>query len=144
LHIRRIRQALDRASNHHGHCVVAAWNVEAERCETVMQVGQQTDIAVLRDPARHVAELLANAGRVHVENDAGKRARSLRTNGEARLATVLRLNHHVMFDHGITPTAGPSLALGMTKHFVTPRDSALLSEELAFRSARDDQMSDCT
>src|SRR5207244_2546002 len=40
-----------------------------------------------------------------------KRARPVRTNSEARLAAVLRLNHQVIFDHG-TPKQVPRSRAG--------------------------------
>src|SRR5207302_771476 len=64
---------------------------------------------------------LADTGGVQIKDDRREGARSLRTDGEARLAAVLRLHDHVVFDHGLRSTAGPSLTgmtgqlLGMTR-----------------------------
>src|SRR5689334_2948072 len=54
---------------------------------------------MLGDPARHVAQLLADAGGVHVKDDAGKRSFAFRRRHKRRHPSVLGGNDDLVFNH---------------------------------------------
>jgi hypothetical protein len=60
--------------------------IEAHVAELVVKVRKQAEIAVLGDPPGHVAQFLAHAAGVHVEDDCGPRPFAVRTRGEGRHA----------------------------------------------------------
>ena len=88
---------------HRGHRVVAPRDVEAQRAEPVVHVGQDREIAVPGDAPRHVAQLFANAGRVHVEDDAGEGAGAVGAGHKAGHRAVFGRDDDFLFVHGALP-----------------------------------------
>ena len=93
-------QMVHRGADHRRHAVVAMRDVETHSAEPVIHVRQQAEIAVLGDPARHVAQFLAHPRRIHVENDPRMVAGALGAGGESRHAAVLGRDDDVFLDHG--------------------------------------------
>ncbi len=66
----------------------------------VIQVRQHHIIARGREPARHVAQFLADRRRVHVKDDDGKRAAALGMGDEGGGVAVLGGDFDLLVDHG--------------------------------------------
>ena len=65
----------------------------------VVQVGQQHVVADGREPARHVPELLADAGGIHQEEHGGKRASPFGTADKGFHLAVFCVDVHSLFNH---------------------------------------------
>jgi hypothetical protein len=122
-----VGQALHGAANHDGHCVVPPRNVEADRTQPVVQVGQQAEIPMPGDAPRLVAQLVAESRRVHVQDDGGKGAGHVRTHGEAGLAPVLGDDGNFSFNHRIALSGAVADKSSLTVRRATraPRSAAL-------------------
>src|SRR5690349_10249607 len=66
----------------------------------VVEIGQQHVIADRSEPARHILELLANAVRVHQQEDSGERAVALGMADESLHLAVFGRDVQGLFDHG--------------------------------------------
>ena len=62
------------------------------------------EVAVLRDALAHVAQLVAKARRIHVQDDRGVLTRCLGTRRERVLAPVFGVDDDVLFNHLRPPT----------------------------------------
>ena len=66
----------------------------------VVHVRQHHVIARRAEPPRHVAQLLADRRRIHVEDDDGKRPAALGMGDEGGGLAVLGLDLNLLVDHG--------------------------------------------
>ena len=73
---------------------------------TVIQIRQHHVITRSGQPARHVAQFLADRRRVHVEEDDGKRPAALGMSDESGGMAVLGRNFDLLVDHGAFLLAG--------------------------------------
>src|ERR1019366_5384187 len=85
------------------HGVGAPGNVEQHGAETVIHVRQDAEIAMAGDPARHVAQFLTRAWRIHVKDDRGEWARAVRAGDERWHDAVFRGDADVLFVHAAAP-----------------------------------------
>jgi hypothetical protein len=68
--------------------------------ETVVEVGQDDEVADRGEPPRHVAQLVAPARRIHVEEDDRERAALFGMDDEAVHRAVRGGDVERLFDHG--------------------------------------------
>ena len=121
-----IGEALHCAPNDYRHGLVTPRNVEAKHPQPIVKIGQEADVAVLRDASRLIAELLADSRRVHVKDDRRKLSMLVRTDGKARLAAVFRRHDDIVFDHRIV-LAG--LTLHSSRHLARSSEIVLTNRE---------------
>jgi hypothetical protein len=96
---RGVVQAQHRGADHPRHRLVSPRNVETNAAEPIVEIGDQAEVAVLRDALAHLPQLVAKARRIHVQDDRRKLPSGLRTCGERRLASVFRVHHDVLLNH---------------------------------------------
>jgi hypothetical protein len=65
----------------------------------IIEVGQEHVVADGREPARHIAEFLADTGCIHQEEDGGKRPAALGTTDKGFHRAVCRGDVQRLFDH---------------------------------------------
>src|SRR5215469_18857504 len=68
VHHDRVGEAAHRGEKNLRLRVIASCEIEAERAQSVVHVGQDCEIAVSCDASGHIAQLFADTWRVHVED----------------------------------------------------------------------------
>jgi hypothetical protein len=94
-----IRQRVHRREHGRPHALGSAHEVKAERADPVVHVRQQAEIAAFGNAPRQVTQLLADAGRIHVEDNARKGARPVRADRETRDGAAPSSHLDVSLDH---------------------------------------------
>jgi hypothetical protein len=94
------------------------WNrTDLHHAGAVIHVRQHHVVARCTEPARHVAQLLADRRRIHVEDDDRKRSAALGMGDEGGGGAVLGGNLDLLIDHG--RSAGGLLILFFVCAFIT-------------------------